>query len=159
MSNHFKFRHSVDDHNAKRHSPICLEYTWATKYWPHRPFSFLLAISEVNTNLAEAHFVRHAEARPQLQFRKLLAKDLIDNPYLAEEQNKLRLRCSKRQCTIHSHSLVSLPPQKNSKDQKSFELRVNILRLDALWGTEKLGPTVYVPQASFDANSASFCTV
>ena len=118
VSNHFKFRHSVDDHNAKRHSPICLEYTWATKYWPHRPFSFLLAISEVNTNLAEAHFVRHAEARPQLQFRKLLAKDLIDNPYLAEEQSKLQLRRSKRQCTIHTHSLVSLPPQKKFKGSK-----------------------------------------
>ena len=34
VSNHFKYSHSVDDHNAKIHSPICLEYTWATKYWP-----------------------------------------------------------------------------------------------------------------------------
>ena len=40
MSNHYKFRHAVDDHNAKRHSPICLEYVCATKYLPHRPFSF-----------------------------------------------------------------------------------------------------------------------
>ena len=54
IHNHFTFRHTVDDHNGKRHSPICLEYVWATKRWAHRPFSFLLAISEVNTNLAEA---------------------------------------------------------------------------------------------------------
>ena len=31
VSNHFKYRHSVDDHNAKRHSPICLEHVWATR--------------------------------------------------------------------------------------------------------------------------------
>ena len=54
VSNHFKFRHAVDDHTAKRHAPISLEYVWATKYWPHCLFSVLLTISEVNTNLAEA---------------------------------------------------------------------------------------------------------
>lgn len=32
ISNHFKFRHAVDDHNGRRHSPICLEHVWATKY-------------------------------------------------------------------------------------------------------------------------------
>ena len=31
VSNHFKFRHAVDDHNAKRHAPISLEYVCATK--------------------------------------------------------------------------------------------------------------------------------
>ncbi len=136
VSNNFRFRHSVDDHNAKRHSPIYLDYVRATKYWPHRLFSFLLVINGVNTNLTEAHFVHHAELRPQFEFRKLLAKDLIDIPFLAEEQNKFEFRCSKQQCTIHSHSLLSLSPQKNSKDQKSFKLQVNIIRLD-FWGTQK----------------------
>ena len=96
MSNHYKFRHAVDDHNAKRHSPICLEYVWATKYWPHRPFSFLLAVTEVNVNLAEAHFVLKTKSRPQLQFRKLLANDLINNPYLVEENVQQEVRKSKR---------------------------------------------------------------
>ena len=41
ISNHFKFRHAVDDHNGRRHSPICLERVWVTKYWPPRPFPFL----------------------------------------------------------------------------------------------------------------------
>ena len=82
VSNHFKYRHSVDDHNAKRHAPICLEHVLATKYWPHMPFSFLLAVTEVNVNLAEAFFVRHKAPRPQLEFRKLIAKDLINNEYL-----------------------------------------------------------------------------
>ena len=26
VSNHFKYRHTIDDHITKRHSPICLEY-------------------------------------------------------------------------------------------------------------------------------------
>jgi len=137
VSNHFKFRHAVDDHNAKRHSPISLEYVWATKYWPHRPFSFLLAISEVNTNLAEAYFTRNSAPRPQLEFRKLLAKDLINNKYLEDEQNKLTIRRSKRQATISTHSLLSLPPSKNLKAAKSSKLQANIHRLHALGDTEK----------------------
>ena len=82
VSNHSKYRYSMDDHNLKRHAPICLEHVWATKYWPHMPFSFLLAVTEVNVNLAEAFFVRHKAPRPQLEFRKLIAKDLINNEYL-----------------------------------------------------------------------------
>ena len=118
ISNYFKYRHAVDDHNAKRHSPICLLYVWATKYWPHRPFSFILSISEVNTNLADAFFIRNAAPRPQLEFRKLLAKDLINNEYLAQEQSKLELRRSKRMSTVNSHSLVSLPPAKKFRGAK-----------------------------------------
>ena len=34
VSNHFKYRQSVDDHNAKRHAPICLGHVWATKIGP-----------------------------------------------------------------------------------------------------------------------------
>jgi hypothetical protein len=40
--NHFENRHSVDDHNAKRHQPISLEQTWATKNWADRQFAFFL---------------------------------------------------------------------------------------------------------------------
>ena len=112
VSNHFKYRHSVDDHNAKRHAPICLEHVWATKYWPHRPFSFLLAITEVNVNLAEAFFVRHNAPRPQLEFRKLIAKDLINNEYLRQEMNTQEIRTSKRKRAMTAHSLLSLPPFK-----------------------------------------------
>ena len=64
ISNHFKFQHSVDDHNAKRHAKICLEHVLATKCWPQMPFLFLLAITELNVNLAEAYFVHHEAPRP-----------------------------------------------------------------------------------------------
>ena len=31
VHNHFQNQHSVDDHNAKRHSPISIEVVWVTK--------------------------------------------------------------------------------------------------------------------------------
>ena len=46
----------MDDHNAKRHCPIFLEYVWATKYSVHNHFSTLLAMTKVNVNLAEVPF-------------------------------------------------------------------------------------------------------
>ena len=36
---HFHYRHQVDYHNNRRHSPISLERTWATKFWPDRNFA------------------------------------------------------------------------------------------------------------------------
>ena len=85
FNNHFKFYHFMGDHNAKRHAPICLEHVWTTKYRSHMPFSFLLATIEMNINPAEAYFVRHKASRSQLEFWKLIIKDLIHNKYLIEE--------------------------------------------------------------------------
>ena len=50
------YQHSVDNHNNKRHSPISLEAVWGTKYWPNSVYSFLLAVTEVNVNLAAQYF-------------------------------------------------------------------------------------------------------
>ena len=36
INNHFLYRDAVDDHNAKRHSPISLEVMWATMQWPNQ---------------------------------------------------------------------------------------------------------------------------
>ena len=121
MSNHFKFRHAVDDHNAKRHAPICLEHVWATKYWPHRPFSFLLAITEVNVNLAEAYFINKTNAMPQLQFRKLLAQDLINNHYLMREKSPQEVRKSKRKAALAVHCLVSLKPYRKFQGTRAVK--------------------------------------
>ena len=35
---HFKYQHQVDDYNNKRHAPIFLERTWATKFYPDHNF-------------------------------------------------------------------------------------------------------------------------
>mmetsp|Transcript_14117 Transcript_14117/g.21448 ORF Transcript_14117/g.21448 Transcript_14117/m.21448 type:complete len:179 (-) Transcript_14117:2424-2960(-) len=56
VHNHFKYRHMVDDHNAKRHSPLSLEMSWATKWWPNRVFSFLLAVTEINIYNSMSYF-------------------------------------------------------------------------------------------------------
>lgn len=66
VSNHFKFWHVVYDHNAKRHARISLEYVWATKDWQYYPFSFLLTVSEVNINPAEAYFTYKLATRPNM---------------------------------------------------------------------------------------------
>ena len=55
IHNHFQFRHAVDDHNNRRQSPISIEKTWATAWWPNRVFAFLIAVVEVNTYLAALH--------------------------------------------------------------------------------------------------------
>ena len=33
---HFNHRHKFDDNNNWGHSPISVERTWDTKYWPNR---------------------------------------------------------------------------------------------------------------------------
>ncbi len=53
---HFKFCYIIHDHNAKRHSPISMEETLATKWWPNRVLIFLLAVTEVNSKLAYEYF-------------------------------------------------------------------------------------------------------
>ena len=68
--NHFRYRHAVDDHNGKRHSPISLEETWGTKWWPNRVFSFLVAVTEVNAKLNMEYFAQDPNKKniPMLTF-------------------------------------------------------------------------------------------
>ena len=56
VHNHFQNHHCVNDHNAKRHSPISVKVVWATKQWPNHVFAFLFVITEVNCFLLESHF-------------------------------------------------------------------------------------------------------
>ena len=72
----------VDDHYAKRNSPICLEYMRVTKYWPHCPFSFLLIVIQVDVSFVEACFLQRKDSRQQLEFMKQLVHDLESNENL-----------------------------------------------------------------------------
>ena len=110
IHNHFMFRHAVDDHNGKRHSPISLEVVWATKRWANRVFAFLLSITEVNCFLAESHFTDR-KSGSMLEFRKQLAYKLIENDYLEKEEAALRRWSTRIQEGI-GHGLLSLPPFK-----------------------------------------------
>ena len=108
--NHFKYRHSIDDHNSKRHSPISLEVVWKTQHWPCRVFTFLLAVTEVNTMLGIS-LATGSPREPMLNFRRKLAQVLIDNPYLAEESERDRRRSARvaRSCC---HELRTLPKKR-----------------------------------------------
>ena len=83
VGSHFLHRHSVDDHNNKRHSPISLEVVWATKYWPNHVFTFLLGVMEVNINLATTYFGGQPQMG-QIKCWKKLVKTLIFNSYFNE---------------------------------------------------------------------------
>ena len=91
-------------------APIALEEVWATKRWPNRIFTYLLATTEVSCNLGESSFGEVPEPRPQLEFRRLLAKDLINNPYLEKEQDDSpNTRKSKRNRDTGGHELQHIP--------------------------------------------------
>ena len=82
VHNCYQHRDTVDSHNVRRQAYIAMEETWSTRRWEKYNFVCLLAISGVNANLGE-HYVGGVEAgRPMLEFRRLLFRDLLNNPSL-----------------------------------------------------------------------------
>ena len=75
----FRYRHQVDDQNNRRHAPIYLERTLATKFWLDRNFDWYLAASEVNADIAMGHFQNGGVLQPSLDFRRGLAKECLEN--------------------------------------------------------------------------------
>ncbi|KAL7571289.1 hypothetical protein ACA910_008942 [Epithemia clementina (nom. ined.)] len=107
VGNHFLFRHSVDDHNNKRHSPISIEETWGTKWWPNRVFAFLLAVTEINVSLAATFFFGQLQLG-QIAFRKKLARALIFNEYFDDESD-ISPDAKRRRTRDRGHNLSTLP--------------------------------------------------
>ena len=108
FSNHFDFRHVVDDHNNLRHQQPSIEGTWTTHRWSTRVFSFLLAVSEVNAYLAFKYFVWGGEEKQTLQeFRVNLAWALIGNDcwlkrrmlhhHRSSDQGRWSINCAQHQ--------------------------------------------------------------
>jgi Transposase IS4 len=116
FGNHFKYRHMVDDHNARRHAPISFEESWATKTWTHRVFAFIIAISEVNCQLVARHFYNKEDVS-QVSFRKELAYELIYNKYIVKETEEGAQRSRKRSSTV-DHELLTLFQFKKFKSNK-----------------------------------------
>ena len=105
--NHYLYRHAVDDHNNHRHSDISLEETWVTHDWENRVFSFLLAITEVNMFLLCRYFkLECGKDITLLDFRRKLAKSLIDNEHLFAESPRHGIRKRGR---ITDHELQRAP--------------------------------------------------
>jgi hypothetical protein len=107
IANHFRYRHMVDDHNSKRHSPISLEVVWATKEWEKRVLAFLLAITEVNVMLSAVYFYNKPQ-QSMLQFRKEFSKALINNSLIITQQENEERRATRS--SIHTiHELCKIP--------------------------------------------------
>ena len=98
FANHFLYCHMVDDHNNLRHAAPSIEATWKTQRWPIRLFSFLIAITEINTFIAFRYFVwkESYSSMTLLEFRRKLASMLINNDYLQMQQKRIILRKRKK---------------------------------------------------------------
>ena len=78
VSRHNRSKHWVDDHNQRRHAPIDLSFTWRTRWWPTRQFTFFLGVAEVNAANTRARALRQTPA-PVLEFRRDLANEMLTN--------------------------------------------------------------------------------
>jgi hypothetical protein len=120
--NHYKYRSIIDSHNAKRHAPISLETTWATKTCPHCVFAYLLAVTEVNCYLASKYFHKK-DYNGMLDYQKKFAENLIYNKYIDKErENELcPRRKSKRGRHEERHVLLTLPKKKKFFNERIIE--------------------------------------
>ena len=115
FDNHCRCRHAVDDHNNLRHSGISFEETWKTHTWEYRVFTFILAIVEVNAFLAFRHFIWKPnvktgpkKALTMLQFRRQLAKQMLFNDFIEEEDGEKKPRAKRHKSFLHDYQLA--PP-------------------------------------------------
>ena len=76
---YFRYRHRVENYNNRKHAPISLERTWATKFWPDRNFAWYLAVLEINTAPASGHFQNDGVVQPSLDIWRYLAIQCIGN--------------------------------------------------------------------------------
>ena len=123
FSNHFDFRHCIDDHNNLRHQLPAIEATWTTHRWACRVFAFILGVVEVNCFLAFKYFVWDGKERKTLdEFRTDMACALIDNDYLKREMWRDKEQETwKVRRKLNEHRLVSAPCYAVNWDGKKWE--------------------------------------
>ena len=94
----------------RRHDPIALEDTWATKWWPNRQFTFTLSVSEANAVQSRAR-ARREQPEPQLQFCRQLGKLMLTNQLDSEgncPKSPVRLRKRGRESNVNPHENIRL---------------------------------------------------
>ena len=96
---HFRYRYQVYDQNNRRHAPISIQRTWETRFWPDRNFAWYLAVTEVNTALAHMHFRKGQKLITNLQFRRKIAPEMMENSIGMDTVDSGRLRRST--CTTY----------------------------------------------------------
>ena len=53
--------------------------TWETKFCPNRNFAWYMAVTEMNTALADGHLCKGGKLIPTLHLRRKLAHEIMDN--------------------------------------------------------------------------------
>lgn len=106
FSNHFLFRHTIDNHNNLWHYSPSAEETWVTQRWPVRIFTFLLSITEVNSYLAFKYFVWGKTIPTLHQFHRKHALEIIMNEYIGNEE---ALSPKRKRKVQNSHDLTVEP--------------------------------------------------
>ena len=110
LSNHYKYRHVVDDNNNNRMQPIALEKTWNTKDWNHRPYAFTLGVTNVNAQRGYQILGNHVK-ESNLTFQRNVAQELIFNKYMPTTvKNRLHCKRGAKKRKLAGCSLVNLPP-------------------------------------------------
>ncbi len=112
MSRHNHTKHWVDDVNNRRHDPIGLEEVRATKWWPHRQFTFICSIAEVNALYARARG-RSKPAEAGLIFRRKLAEQMLTNKIMDSGHvchSPITPSRKHRGYSAVEHKLVKKPP-------------------------------------------------
>ena len=109
---HFDYRHIVDDKNGLRHMYPSLEQIWVTNRWATCVFTFLSALSEVNTYLAFIYFVfTKGEMIAVMEIWSKLVWEISNNIYLDNNTNS---QLSKTDTTeINAHNLTNDPMYAN----------------------------------------------
>ena len=122
FSNHFDYRHIVDDHNNLRHQVPAIEESWATHGWATRVFQFILAITEVNCYLDFKYFVwkNSGKSMTLQEFRgELLGWALIDNEFIEEEESPVREKPIRRRIVEHDKRIAPPHAKKNLRENRT----------------------------------------
>ena len=118
VSNHYKCRDSVENHNTQQMFPIALEEVMKTSRWALRILQFVLAITEVNTKLTLENLFNKGFI-PQLDFRRELAQELIScYGYLVSA-----LPAKQKRKVPEGHVLTALEPYCNFKGTTIVDMK------------------------------------
>ena len=92
----------------------------------NRVFAFLLSLSEVNDNMREKHFSFIESIVPMLDFRRLIYRDLINNPYPRQDGITPEGRRRNRNKHAHGGILIKITTGKKSTARKPSDKNQNI---------------------------------
>ena len=136
VHNHYTYRDAVDDNNKCRMYPIAIEESNKMQCWPTRVMNFLLGVTEVNTRRAASR-IFGSEEHSQIEFRRRLAKELINNPYIQPTEEVQRVTPRKRPAQVH-HGLEAMPRDKTFSHGRLVPCKTPYIQLKCSGCTKKI---------------------